>query len=283
MYVFFCGYVYLQHTILATRTLVVILLSISDNTYIKLMRKRSLGYGSKLLFLALLVAVSVGSVKTVYAQTSSSPNYQMTEGEFNAGSLDSCSGQYCAKASIGDMTAGTSKSANGTATFGSVVEGEPLLEVIVQTGESNLGILTTEKTATKTMTVQVRNYLSGGYVLQVTGDPPKYRNHTLSTPSIPTSANPGTEQFGINAAKNTTPIVGDMPVQTPSDQTSFGLVEESYRTPNLFKYTSGDVVARSNSESGQTSYTISMIVNVSNATPAGHFAGDFAAVVIPVY
>ncbi len=221
---------------------------------------------------------------TAFAETSNSTNYQVTESEFNSGSSQqSCSGQYCARASIGDMTAGSSKSNGGTATFGSVVDGEPLLEVIVNQGESNLGVLTTETTATKTMVVQIRNYLSGGYILQIVGDPPRYGTHTLSTPATPTAATPGTEQFAINAAANTTPNVGSAPVQLPSGQTSFGFVADDYHTPDLFKYTSGDVVARSNTESGRTDYTISMIVNISNATPAGHFSSDFSAVVIPVY
>lgn len=235
---------------------------------------------------ALLLAVSLVGVTagTVFAETSNSTNYQVTETEFNAGStLETCSSQYCARASIGDMTAGRSASPGGTATFGSLVDGEPLLEVIVNTGDSNLGVLTTETTATKTMTVQIRSYLSGGYVLQVTGSPPKYGNHTLSTPSTPTASSPGTEQFAINAAANTTPNIGAAPVQVPSSQTSFGFVTDDYHTPNLFKYVSGDVVGRSLTESGRTDYTISMIVNVSNSTPAGHFAGDFSAVVIPVY
>lgn len=238
-------------------------------------------YIKPLLVAVLIVGVSTG---TVFATNSSSSNYQVSETEFNAGStLQNCSDQYCARASIGDMTIGRSTSSGGTASFGSLVDSQPVLEVIVNPGESNLGVLTTEATATKTMTVQIRNYLSGGYVLQIVGDPPKAAGHSLHTPSTPTAASPGTEQFAINASDNSSPNVGANPVQVPSNQTSFGFVTDDYHTPNLFKYTSGDVVGRSLTESGRTDYTISMIVNISNATPAGHFSGDFSAVVIPVY
>lgn len=262
--------------------LVVFLPLVRDNIAIKLMQKwRLRDYLAALLLVVFALSVTTG---TVFAETSNSPNYQVTETEFNAGStLENCSASYCARASIGDMTAGKATTAGGTATFGSLVDGEPLLEVIVNTGESNLGVLTTEATATKTMIVQIRSYLSGGYVLQIVGTPPKYKDHMLDTPSTPTAADPGTEQFGINAAANTTPSVGAEPVQVPSSQTSFGFVTDDYNTPNLFKYASGDVVGRSLTESGRTDYTISMIVNISNTTPAGHFAGDFSAVVIPVY
>lgn len=247
------------------------------------MRKQRLGRYLQTILLA-VVLVSAGGAGTAFAVTSTSNNYQVTETEFGSSSTaQTCSGQYCAQTSIGDMSAGSSTSSGHAATFGTITGSDPLLEVIINQGESNLGVLTTEHTATKTTTVQVRSYLSSGYVLQIVGPPPKFGNHTLATPSTPTASTPGTEQFAINASANTTPNVGAAPVQVPSGQTSFGVVSNDYHTPNLFKYASGDVVARSNTASGRTDYTISTIINISNATPAGHYSGDFAAIVVPVY
>lgn len=266
------------------RTLVVFSLSIEDNTHIKLMRnRRSVFYVKTMLLVVLFLGVGTG---TALATTSSSTNYQVMETQFNAGTMmNSCSGQYCAQASIGDMTTGNASSpGESTAMFGTTpTDSEPLLEVIVDAGESKLGLLSTEQTATKTTTVRVRSYLSDGYTLQIVGDPPKYGEHTLKTPTVPTESRPGTEQFAINAVANTSPSVGAAPVQLPSDQTSFGIVEDDYLTPNLFKYVDGDVVASSRTESGRTDFTISMIVNISNTTPAGHFTGEFSAVVIPIF
>lgn len=219
------------------------------------------------------------------AETSSSAHYQVSDTEFSATSnKQGCSGQYCARVSLGDMTQdGDSKGATSTAKFGSETQSAPLLEVIVDPGVSNLGVLSAESTAYKTMTVRVRNYLSDGYTLQIVGAPPKYGNHTLSALATPSSPTPGTEQFGINAVANTTPNVGADPLQVPSSQFSFGKVNDDYKQQNKYKYINGDVVARSDSESGRTDYTISMIVNISNSTPAGHYTGDFSAVVIPAY
>ncbi len=156
------------------------------------MQKQRLWRYTKLVLLAVLVAAGTG--QTAFAVTSSSTHYQVTETQFGTGStLQSCSGQYCAQASIGDTAVGRSNSSNTSAKFGEVTDGEPLLEVIVDTGESNLGVLTTESTATKTTIVRVRNYLSGGYVLQISGDPPKYAGHTVATPTTPTASAPGTE------------------------------------------------------------------------------------------
>ncbi len=233
--------------------------------------------------LGLLITV-LGGAATAYADTASSSNYQMTQTQFGVSSnQQNCSSQYCAKASIGDPASGKSDSSTKTATFGTIEGGEPLLEVIVQPGQSDLGILTTDKTSSKTMIVQIRNYLSSGYVLQITGQSPTYAGHALNTPTTPTAATPGTEQFAINAAANTTPAIGANAVQVPDNLTSFGTVAASYSTPNLFKYVSGDVVASSTKSSGRTDYTISMIVNVANSTPAGRYQGDFSAVVIPTY
>jgi len=246
------------------------------------MQKRRL---ARNLFLTLLaVVVCFGGAQTAMAVTSSSPHYSVTETDFSSGStLNSCSGTYCAKASIGDTAIGTAASSNQTAQFGPISNSEPLLEVIVTAGASNLGVLSTQSTATKITTIKVRNYLSGGYILQITGEPPKFDGHPLSTSSTPVASSPGTEQFGINAAANTTPNVGAAAVQVPDSTTSFGVVSDNYKTPNLFKFTSGDVIATSPKQSGETDYTISMIVNISSGTPAGHYSGDFSAVVIPSY
>lgn len=265
--------------------LVVFLLALEDNMNIKLMRRGRLWHYSRLLLFIAVVFAGAGSA-TVYAQTSNSTNYQVTESQFGSDTLKSCSETYCAQASIGDMASGRAKSSNGTgptATFGPITASDPLLEVIVSSGQSNLGVLTTQATASKTMTIQVRNYLSGGYTVQIVGDAPKYSGHSLNTSTSPVASQPGTEQFGINLAKNTSPNVGAIPVQVPSAQTSYGVVDAAYSSPNMYKYVNGEVVAKSITESGQTNYTVSMIVNVSDNTPAGNYNGEFSAIVTPIY
>lgn len=249
---------------------------------IKLMQKRTVWGVSRSLLLAVLAAVCI--VVPAYAQTSSSNNYKASEMQFGAGSSnESCSGNYCARASIGDIAGGESKSVSNSAVFGPVAPSEPSLDMIIDTGNVNLGVLTTEVPATKTATMKVRTYLTDGYTLQITGDPPKYANHTLATPATPTASTPGTEQFGINLVANTVPNVGVNPVQVPSGEFSFGSVLPNYSTPNRFMYSSGDVVARSPTQTGQTDYTVSFIINISNATPAGQFKGEYSAVIIPIF
>lgn len=248
------------------------------------MQKTKLWRGFNFILAAVLFAI-VGGTGVAYAQSSSSSNYQMTESQFSSGSnLQSCSQQYCARATIGG---GDSSAPVSSAAFTEAAQDStPVLEVIIDPGASNLGTLSTESTATKTTTVRIRSFLSGGYLLQIVGTPPVYNGHNLATPSTPTQSKPGTEQFAINVAANTTPTVGAYPSQVPAkegDTTVFGIANADYATANLYKFSSGDVVAHSLTESGRTDYTISMIVNISNVTPAGHYSGDFAAVVMPAY
>ena len=220
----------------------------------------------------------------VAALTSSSKNYQVTDTEFGATSLQStCSGHYCATVSIGDATTGDGSSVASTSHFGTIAGKEPRLEVIIDGGASSLGTLSTDHTATKTMIVRVRNFIGAGYIVQVTGSAPKYGTHTLAASSMPTAAKPGTEQFALNAVKNTDPKVGADPQQIPDSGASLGDATQNYSTPNLFQYLSGDVVARGSSVSGETDYTISMVINISNATPPGNYSSDLSAVVIPTY
>lgn len=241
--------------------------------------RRLWSFGVIALVAALFVVAPLIS-QQAFAQSSSN-NYQMVESQFgNASSNESCSSQYCASVSIGNDS---QTSPVSTPEFGEVNYSEPMLEMIVIPGESNLGELTTEKTGSKIMQVKIRNYQTGGYRLYITGDPPKYGNRTLNTPSIPTDSIPGKESFGINVVANTTPVVGANPVLQPGEADGTSLVTSNYKIQNKFMYVSGNVVAESASNTGGADFTISMVVNISNDTPAGQYASDFSAVVVPYF
>lgn len=234
-------------------------------------------------FVVLLVAALILSgAHTAMAETSVSPNYRVTETQFGTGTtVHGCSDQYCARVSIGDID-GTAPPVQNTAEFSEDVGSDPLIEVIIEAGASSLGVLTTEQTATKSTSVKISNHLSGGYSLQIMGTPPKFDGHVLATPSTPTASVPGTEQFAINLASNDTPKIGSAPIQKPSDTTAVR-VDERYSMSDLFMYSSGDVVVQNTADSGLSEYTISMIVNIANSTPAGHYFGDFSVLVVPAY
>ena len=237
---------------------------------------------------ALAFMLCLGLVGTAAAtQTSSSTNYSVTESQFGGGSQQQCSTTYCAKSAAGDTVVGQGSSTSYSAQFGGETTNEPLLKEIVETSAAtqDMGVLDDTHTGTALATIKVRSYLSSGYVLQITGPPPSQGAHSLATmsTSCPCTSQQGAEQFGINFADNTAPDIGAPPVQVPSGSYSFGDVTSDYGTADLFKYVDGDIVAQSSSSTGETDYTMSMIVNVSNATPGGKYTGVFSAVAVPVF
>jgi len=233
---------------------------------------------------ALAMVLSLSFVGTAAATGSTSTHYKVTETQFGAGSsLHDCSANYCVKTSTGDTVVGSGTSDSYSAHFGINTSDVPLLEVMTGGGNQDLGILDTTTTGTVVMTVKVRSYLSNGYTIQLTGSAPTTGDHTLTSLTTPSSSHQGAEQFGVNLVANTTPSLGAAPVQVPSSSYSFGAPTSDYNNPNLFKYIDGDVVAQSDKSSGETDYTLSMILNVSNTTPSGHYNAVFSAVVVPLY
>lgn len=228
----------------------------------------------------LLVAVCLLS-GTAYAETSQSSNYQTTETHFGPHSADgSCSGQYCSEVSIGSSGAVSPDSYSPS--FQTVPNDKPTLDIAIDPGVSKLGVLSTDSTAYKTMTVHVRSQLSGGYTLQLVGDPPHVGKHMLATPSTPTTSQPGHEQFAVNVVANTTPSVGTDPDQiVKGGDGTGGVVAPDYATANKFMYNSGDLIARSSEQSSETTYTVSMIINISGSTVPGHYGGDFQILMMP--
>lgn len=218
-----------------------------------------------------------------HAENAASANYQVTDTQFGAGSTNGCSTDYCAAGTAGDLIVGKSSSAHYAAEFGSDTQDMPLLEVIASDPASNFGTLSTATTASTSMTVDVEAYEVSGYTIQISGNPPSQGIHMLDALSTPTEAQPGIEQFGINTVANTYPSVGANPVEVPDSTFSFGEAATGYGTPNEYQYSDGAIIAQSDSSSGETNYTISMILNISNVTPAGQYTGSYSAIVVPVY
>ncbi len=235
--------------------------------------------------MALAALLSLGVVGTAGASQSSSTNYSVDETQFGGvgSSLNDCSTNYCAKTSAGDTTVGSGSSSNYSAYFGENTTDEPLLEMVITGGNQDMGVLDSSTTGTAVETIAIRNYVSSGYVLQIAGAAPSQGVHTLTTLTTPSTSQPGTEQFGINLADNTSPNIGADPVQVPSGGFSFGTATTDYGTADLFKYIDGDVVAQSLSSSGETDYTMSIVINVSNVTPGGQYTGIFSAVAVPIF
>jgi hypothetical protein len=237
------------------------------------------------LLLALSLMIALGAIGTAAAtQTSTSSHYSVTETQFGAGSQQrQCSTTYCAKSSAGDTTVGSASSLSFSAQLGGNTSDIPILEVIAEGGNQDLGVLDTTHTATAISTVKVRNYLMQGYALEISGTPPKYANHALTSLTVPAASQSGKEQFGVNLVANTTPSIGADPIKLPSNDSALSYIASGYSNANLYKYVDQDIVAENFTSSGEVHYTISMILNISGVTPGGRYTSTFSAVVVPFY
>jgi hypothetical protein len=230
---------------------------------------------------------------TVLAQYTST-NYSINEVFVGSGSaLQATSNSYQAQVSIGELGVGNSKGSAYQAQNGFNTTDTPELAVNVVGGVFDLGYLSTSAVSYASTTFTVENYLSTGYIVMLSGGSPTDGpgGHPLNPRTTPTYSFPGTEQFGVNLTANTSPSIGAVPLQLPagSPPFSFGAVEPNYNYQNEFMFVPGTNIAYSNSSSGETQYTMSIIENISSLTPAGMYgnisntAGYVDVVAVPTF
>lgn len=238
-----------------------------------------------------IVLLCLGLLATpALAQESSSTNYKVNEYQFGSGgNVDNTSASFRANTSVGSLGVGRSSSANYALEGGFVTPSEPFLELFVNTSNVELGTLDTSVTATGTAVFWVRTYLSSNYVVQTMSPPPTSEGGAVidakGTLGVPI---PGTEEFGINLVNNSSPDIGNDPLNVPDDSFADGEVVSGYNTPDQFKYNQGDVIARAAADPtkmavGRTDYTISYIANISSITPAGSYVMVHDIVVTGTY
>ncbi|HYH74358.1 MAG TPA: hypothetical protein VD735_00195 [Candidatus Saccharimonadales bacterium] len=235
----------------------------------------------KLSLFALSALFVVGSLSpSAFAQQAESDNYGVDQAYFGTGGeLEMTSNGYRASAGAGDTAAGSVEGVAFQGQTGSPTSTDPLLEFEVGEIDDDHGVLDSSQTVYGSTTITVRTYNGSGYNMQVTGMPPNQSVHTIPGLNSPTTSQTNVEQFGINLADNSTPNIGEGPVQIPDETFSYGVPAPDYDTPNLFKYVSGDVIAQSVTATGETRYTLSYILNINDLTPAGKYIGKLSVVV----
>jgi hypothetical protein len=227
-------------------------------------------------------------VSTVWAQSSSS-NYRIEESYIGpGGQIDSSSGSYQARASLGDTGVGYSSSVDYGLWAGYTTTTDPYIELVVAPVIRDLGVLSTSTAAYTTGSFYVRTYLASGYVVVTASDPPVNSNYHLTPLSSGGTSSPGTEQFGINLVANTTANgapadYGTDPQQYPDSTFGFGYAAAGYDTDGTYRYNKGDVIAQSDSSSGRTDYTISYLYNISDITPGGLYTLNHVVVATSTY
>jgi hypothetical protein len=108
-----------------------------------------------------------------------------------------------------------------------------------------------------------------GYNIFINGQSMLSGSNIIPALAIPSSSQPGQSQFGINLRANSNPSVGANP---EAGAVANGSPTLNYNSPNLFRFVSGENVARSLTSTGFNRYTVSYIVNVSNDQKPGVYA-----------
>lgn len=220
---------------------------------------------------------------------SSSTNYQIEESYIGpGGQLDSSSASYEARASLGDTGVGYSSSTNFGLWAGYTTTNEPFIEMVVTPATIDLGTLDTISASYTSAVFYVRTYLAEGYVVTTASDPPNNDGNFLAPMTLGGTSSPGTEQFGINLVENTIGAgapanYGQDPQQFPDGSFGFGYAATGYDTDGTYRYNKGDVIARSDSSSGRTDYTISYLYNISDITVGGEYVLEHYVVATSTY
>lgn len=246
-----------------------------------------------------LLLVFYMPVVQVSAQSSSS-NYRLEEAYFGTGGeLDASSTNYRAQQSVGSLGVGNSSSANYDANAGGTTQADPFLAVVVEGADIDFGTLSPSAASYQasqggacSCSFYVRSYLSSGYTVVTASQPPTNESgDTLTakgTQAAP-SSDPDVEEFGINLVANTSPgNFGADLTNVPDNTFADGQIATGYEVTNQFKYGVGEVIASSpatpgNQGVGQTNYTISYIMKISNQTAAGVYTMEHDLIIVPVY
>lgn len=223
-----------------------------------------------------------------FAQTSCGNSYCIDEVFMGpGGSNDVNSPNFTGRGSVGDTALpinnqGIATGTDEQSTGGNTSSATPELEVTLSAVNIDMGVFSPSAASTGTATFSVRSYLSSGYVVYTYGVPPSTTGGAQIDPmTTGGTSTPGTEQFGINLVDNSNPDVG---ANVTQGEFGVGFAANNYNTANNFRYNVGDAIARSDSSSGITNYTISYLVNVHPVTtPAGKYTFTQSIVVTPTF
>jgi hypothetical protein len=231
-------------------------------------------HGAKII---LSLYVSAGLAVLAYIVSSAfalqSTNYSFVETSLGgAGLLNSQSANFQAAGSGAILGIGNSAGVNFQLNAGNLTTNDPALSFVVNSSSLSFGSFSAGAAAVATATFQVTNYTSYGYVVQALGTPPTKGNHTITAMTTTGPSQAGVEQFGINLVANTSPA--SLGANPDHGLFGFGSAASNYGTANNYRFVSGETIASAPQSSGQTTYTISYIVNVNSLTPGGQYTGD---------
>jgi hypothetical protein len=229
---------------------------------------------TKLIVLGIVLTLAHQSIGAM-----NSDNYQIWVDTFDSGGGMTNSTGFQVGSNLSDFSAGQSESSNFSqkASF-SGIEGEPTVGFSVDTVSLDFGQLSSKITRVTMHSFSAFTNAKEGYTIRVFGQSLHSSDYTIDAiGSTAASLSIGSEQFGINLARNTLPAIGANP------SGGIGLATANYNQANKFAFNSGDTIAYAESYSYQTDFTVTAIVNIADDTPAGAYATVLTYEFIPVF
>jgi hypothetical protein len=146
-------------------------------------------------------------------------------------------------------------------------------------------------TATATSQMAASTNAGFGYVVSVNGVTLTSGSNTITAMGSATTGVRGTSQFGINLKANTTttstPAIGTEVAPAANGTNYKGRALTGYSTVDSFKFVTGDSIADSgNGGAGGTDaqiFTLSYVVNVNGAQPAGIYTTTLTYICTPTF
>ncbi len=114
-----------------------------------------------------------------------------------------------------------------------------------------------------------------GYTVRVQGQTMTSGNNVIPAMGSVGQSIAGTNQFGINLRSNSNPSTGTNPTGP-----GIGGPTGDYGQTNVFKYSSGDIVASGNSFEDYRRYTVTYLVNINRSQPPGIYASSFSYIAL---
>ncbi len=130
----------------------------------------------------------------------------------------------------------------------------------------DFGDFTTKATSDATSQFMGATNAAFGYNVIITGTSLTSGNDVID-PATGGTSTPGTNQFGLNLRANSVPQIGSDP-QGPGTGSN---PDSGYNQPNHYRFNNGDIVASAPSSDDYHKFTVSYIVNISPAQPAGDY------------
>lgn len=128
----------------------------------------------------------------------------------------------------------------------------------------NFGELSSQVAKAGTMEMVLATNADTGYGVYLNGTTMSSGVNIIPAMSISDVSRPGTNQFGLNLAANSTPGVG-AGVQGPG----IGQPTINYGSSDFFRFVPGEQIASSPDETDFDKYTVSYIVNITNGQAPG--------------